>query len=270
MNLIRKLWSIALIILQGCTAQSRLLDIEAAKQGFTREVVQGSEFPHVIYRHDNPHIGSTLHVYLDGDGKPWIGNRLISADPTPVNPLMLNLMAIDQAPSIYLGRPCYHGFASISPCNSQLWTTARYSIQVIKSMEEVLRNYMTQAGYSEVILIGHSGGGTLAMLLAERIQQTRAIVTIAGNLDIDAWAKYHHYSALTGSLNPANMPELDTKIHQYHLIGKADRNVPYSLVEAVLQKQPTAKVLIWEQFDHACCWQNIWQDFLHCLENYCS
>ncbi len=270
MNAIKIFCLITLIILQGCTSRSRLLDIEASKQGFAREIVQGSEFQHMIYIQHGADNNPMLHVYLDGDGQPWIGNHLIAADPTPLDPLMLNLMAIDSTPSIYLGRPCYHGFSTIAPCAPELWTSGRYSVRVVESMQRVLRDYMRRGGYSEVVLIGHSGGGTLAMLLAERISATRAVVTIAGNLDIEAWTDYHGYSPLEGSLNPAHMPALDSEVHQYHLIGKDDKNMPYYLVEPVLQRQPHAKVLMWEKFDHACCWQNIWQEFLHCLENYCS
>jgi hypothetical protein len=263
---IKIFWVIALIIVQGCTPQSRLLDIEAGKQGFTRKIVQGSEFQHVIYIQHGVKNDSILHVYLDGDGQPWIRNRLIAADPTPVNPLMLELMAMDRTSSIYLGRPCYHGFAAKSPCDPELWTSARYSLRVVKSMEQVLRDFMVQGGYSEVVLIGHSGGGTLAMLLAQHISATSAVVTIAGNLDIDAWTEYHGYTALKGSLNPARMPGLGSAIQQYHLIGKADKNIPYPLIEQALRNQPNAHVLMWDKFDHACCWQDIWAKFLHSLE----
>lgn len=256
-------------MLLGCTHQSEYLDIEANKHGFTKKIVQGSEFQHMIYIQDEVRNSPILHVYLDGDGQPWIGNRLISADPTPVNPIMLKLMAIDQVPGIYLGRPCYHGFSTSPSCDPALWTSARYSLRVVKSMQKALLDYMARAGYSEVVLIGHSGGGTLAMLLAERIKATRAVVTIAGNLDIDFWTEYHGYTPLKESLNPAHLPPLDPAILQYHLIGKADNNVPYHLVEQVLKTQSNARVLTWEKFDHACCWHQIWQEFVHCLYNQC-
>ena len=41
------------------------------------------------------------------------------------------------------------------------------------------------------------------MLLAERLEMTQAVVTIAANLDTDAWTELHGFSALEGSLNPA-------------------------------------------------------------------
>lgn len=262
-------WPITFVILQGCTNSEKRLDLEAGKFGFSREIVYGNGFNHMIYIHDGDQNRSTLHVYLEGDGRPWIGNRLISSDPTPANPMLLKLMAMDRAPSIYLGRPCYHGFSSIPPCEPALWTSARYSTRVVRSMQRVLLDYMALGGYSEVVLIGHSGGGTLAMLLAERISGIRAVVTIAGNLDIDAWTEHHGYSPLTGSLNPAHMLRMDPEIQQYHLTGKADNKVPHNLIEQFLWSQPDARVLVWEGFDHACCWHKIWREFLRCLDNDC-
>ena len=259
---------LTMLIMQGCTHQVRQLDIAASKLGFSRNVVAGNGFKHVVYIHNDNQNSPVLHVYLDGDGRPWIRNQQISSDPTPENPMMLKLMAMDPASSLYLGRPCYHGFSSTPPCNPELWTSARYSIRIVESMQRVLLDYMAQGGYSEIVLIGHSGGGTLAMLLAGRISATRAVVTIAGNLDIDAWTEYHGYSPLIGSLNPVHMPQLDAGIKQYHLIGKADTKLPYHLVEQALQNQTGARVQVWDEFDHACCWHRIWSEFLPSLDSH--
>ena len=73
-----------------------------------------------------------LHVYLDGDGTPMLGSYP-AADPTPRDPLVLDLMALDSTPSIYVGRPCYHGLSG-APCSPSLWTSGRYSEPVVASM----------------------------------------------------------------------------------------------------------------------------------------
>jgi pimeloyl-ACP methyl ester carboxylesterase len=256
--------------LSGCALQSQYFDNDAHQLGFTRQVVMGEGFQHAIYRHDGVRRSTLLHVYLGGDGSPWLDHRLISADPTPQNALVLKLMAVDPVASLYLGRPCYHGFSTTEPCNPRLWTSARYSSTVVTSMQRVLQDFMHREGFREVVLIGYSGGGTLAMLLAERIAATTTVVTIAGNLDIDAWTRYHAYTPLVESMNPALRPVLDARVEQYHLIGQADSNVPWSLVDSAIQRQPDAHVLLWQDFDHACCWQSIWQQFLPCLEGQCN
>ena len=71
------------------------------------------------------------------------------------------------------------------------------------------------------------------MLLAERFKQTRAVVTVAGNLDPDRWVAQHGYSPLVGSLNPARRPPLPSHILQLHFVGGRDRNVPRDLLAFV-------------------------------------
>jgi pimeloyl-ACP methyl ester carboxylesterase len=260
-------WIVVLSSFFSCTAVYQHLDSEATKLGFLRNVIQGDQFAHVVYTRETPGTGSVLHVYLEGDGQPWISNRLIAADPTPQNPMVLKLMAADPAPAIYLGRPCYHGLAATAECNPSLWTSARYSLRVVESLQRALLDYLAQENFHQVVLIGHSGGGALAMMLAERIEMTRAVVTIAGNLDTDAWTSYHNFSSLDESMNPANSAPLNPRIVQFHLIGGADRNVPYALVEQTLRAQSSAQILIWDDFDHACCWNTVWSEFLKQLED---
>jgi hypothetical protein len=91
------------------------------------------------------------------------------------------------------------------------------------------------------------------------------VVTVAGNLDVDAWTRYHHYTPLLGSLNPANLPPLNPDISQYHLVGKKDQNIPFQFSQQAINRQPDASLLIFDDFDHACCWPKIWLAFLSCL-----
>ena len=70
-------------------------------------------------------------------------------------------------------------------------------------MAAALSDILQRRPYQGLVLIGYSGGGVLAMLLAEQFPATQAVVTVAGNLDTDAWAIEHGYSPLRGSLNPA-------------------------------------------------------------------
>ena len=151
---------------------------------------------------------STLHVYLEGDGTPWVYRVIVTPDPTPRRPLMLGLMSLDDAPSIYVGRPCYNGTSGASGCDDTLWTSARYSATVVDSMAKAIRVIARRGGYSALRLFGHSGGGTLALLLAPRLEGVLDVVTVAGNLDIEAWTRHHGYSPLRDSLNPASEPAL--------------------------------------------------------------
>ena len=238
---------------------------QLAGQHFQTLLLQGEGFAHVAYF--KPGIGSnkTLHVYLEHDGIAWLNSTNVASDPTPRNRLMLATMALDAAPSLYLGRPCYFGRNTDSGCNPGIWTHQRYSETVVSSMTAALKTFLSHHDETRLIFFGYSGGGALAMLLAERFAQTDAVITIAGNLDIVAWAKRHDYSPLEGSLNPADRGALPSAIKQFHYVGGRDRNVPAALIESisVLPKNSVIKI---PAFDHVCCWQAWWPNLLQSLQ----
>lgn len=253
------------ILLTACSTPVDRLDKQASELGFSREWLQGTDYAHLIYR--NSVAGPLLHVYLEGDGTPWLNRFVVAADPTPRNPMMLSLMALDSAPSLYLGRPCYHGQSGTPPCSPLLWTNRRYSEEVVDSMAAALQEMVERSGYEGLVFLGHSGGGTLAMLLAERFQETRAVLTVAGNLDPVAWAAWHGYSPLYGSLNPALREPLPPDIVQLHFVGERDQSVPPQLVYDAVARQPHAGFVVVDTFDHKCCWQKIWSAVLDRLQS---
>ncbi len=260
----RQVSGLALLLwLSACTlVPAERFEQQARQLGFERALLTGDGFEHAVYAPAAATEGALLHVYLDGDGSPWLAGRWVSADPTPAPSLMLRLMALDPAPRLYLGRPCYHGMAAHPGCNESLWTDARYSRRVADSMSRVLSNLLSQRHYRGLVLIGHSGGGTLAMLLAERLPQTLGLVTVGANLDPDRWAALHGFQPLKASLNPAARPPLLARIYQLHLTGGRDRTVPAYLVTDVLATQPDAEHWHIARYDHRCCWTEIWPALL--------
>jgi pimeloyl-ACP methyl ester carboxylesterase len=253
---------LGMAVLAGCATVPERIDEEAARLAFTRSEVQGSAFVHVVYQKLKSIPDDVLHVYLEGDGTPWIRERWVADDPTPRNPLMLRLMALDAVDSVYVGRPCYHGFAHTPPCQPKFWTSARYSREVVASMATVVRRILAERGSSKLHLFGHSGGGTLAMLLAEQLGSTQAVVTLAGNLDVDAWAHHHRYTPLTESLNPARRSPLDPSIRQLHVVGSDDRVILPSFLHAAAPRDTAHNIVQVEGFSHSCCWEKVWPDIL--------
>jgi dienelactone hydrolase len=254
------------LLLLSCASPAERLDREAAEFGFRRSIVTGDPFRHVVYVNSAfltpvPHSG-VVHVYLEGDGSPWLDPRTISPDPTPRRPLMLRLMSQDTAPAVYLGRPCYLGLAADAECSPPVWTSGRYSERVVASMAQALRKVLAARPADTLAFLGHSGGGTLAMLLAERFPRTRAVLTIAGNLDVRAWAELHGYSPLKESLDPSQRPPLPGQIFQLHGAGVKDRNIPLAVLRAAVARQPRARLAVFDQFGHACCWESVWQALL--------
>jgi hypothetical protein len=250
------------LLLGACSSPPKQFSRYALSLGMGREIVAGTAFQHVLFTRAG-HPERTLHVYLDGDGTPW-NPWGPASDPTPRNPLVLRLMALDPAPTLYLGRPCYLGLSETPPCASVLWTGERYSEAVVSSMEAALRRFLGRIEFDRLVWVGYSGGGTLAALLAPRFEATTDLITIAANLDIDAWADHHGYSRLTGSLNPARLPRLPAWIRQRHYVGGKDRVVP----KQVTLRGPIDPdtVIVMPTYDHTCCWEAMWPTLLADVE----
>jgi hypothetical protein len=259
-------WMGVALALAACASPAARIDQQAAKFGFDKEIVYGAGFTHVVYRRGENLTGGPVHVYIEHDGRPWLDETTVSPDPTPTNPLMLRLMALDPASSLYLGRPCYFGLAATRGCSPLVWTHERYSERVVESMAAALRRALYDSE-TDVVFFGFSGGGTLAMLLAERFPRTRGVITVAGNLDISAWAAHHGYTPLEGSLNPALRPPLDASIMQIHYVGGRDRHVPAPIIRRFAAARPGTRIIEYPGFDHACCWEEVWPEILAKLES---
>jgi pimeloyl-ACP methyl ester carboxylesterase len=248
------------LAIAACAAPSPRFDREARELGFVREDIAGAGFTHAVYRARRVATGGRLHVYLEGDGTPWIDGRHAAVDPTPRSPVALQLMTLDPQAALLLGRPCYHGHYADAGCGPALWTGARYSEAVVASMAAALS--AARAPGARLTLIGHSGGGALAMLLAERVAGVDAVVTIAGNLDLAAWARRHAYEPLSASLDPSARAPLPPHIRQIHFAGERDREVPPQIVGAAARRQPGARFEVRPGLDHACCWLREWPELL--------
>ncbi|WP_415880003.1 alpha/beta fold hydrolase [Methylomonas sp. TEB] len=254
-----------LLFLAACSTPAMRLHEQATAFGFQTLESEAVGFKLTSFTHLPPSAGKRLHVYLEGDGSPWERGLFPASDPTTRTATVLSLMASDPKPALYLGRPCYNGHAGDPGCSQSLWTGARYSESVVAAMTQALTEFCTLNGYSEVMLIGHSGGGTLALLIAERLPQAVAVVTLAGNYDIDIWADHHRYQHLHDSLNPAKRVG-KPGIAEWHLLGQRDHNIPPALFQQTLQQRPNSHVQIVDA-DHGHGWQAIWPQMLKRLDH---
>jgi dienelactone hydrolase len=133
-------------------------------------------------------------------------------------------------------------------------------------MAAVVNRHCAQSCRGGVVLVGYSGGGVLAVLMAPRVPSTVAVVTIAADLDTEAWAHWHGYSALDGSLNPATLPALPSRIRQWHLVGDRDTVVPPDLNRRYLNRIEPDYVWHFATFDHVCCWVQQWPELFSRIE----
>lgn len=236
------------------TITGMLLSACQAVPPYSRGEVEGSGFRHVFFA-SRGSAGDTVHLYIEGDGRPFMNRVRISADPTPRASIVLRWMLDDRAPSYYLGRPCYFGMAERESCSSRWWTTERYSPAVVESMVVAARRLL--AG-RPVMLIGYSGGGTLALAMAGRLENVRGLVTVAANLDVDGWTAHHGYTPLTLPGDARDLLRRSAAIPQRHYIGGLDRNVLPDLTLGLGDAIAPGSLCIMQHWDHECCWVSRW------------
>jgi hypothetical protein len=249
-------------LMGGCANPIRRAEHAAERRGFTRLVLPGAGYNHVAFASHGT-IGGPLLVFIEGDGSPWVPGSE-AADPTSRSPLALALALETPARRVlYLGRPCYLGRAALDECTPPDWTGGRYGTRIVASLCAAIDHYTVGQPAKAVLLIGVSGGGTLAVLMSACVTSIRGIVTIGANLDVGAWARLHGYRPLDASLDPALMPELPPAgVTEIHLAGGKDANVPPALIGRYLALHPAALLWTMPSFDHACCWRDLWRELL--------
>lgn len=206
---------------------------------------------------------AVLTVYIEGDGLAWETPYLISDDPTPRHPTGLALAAADPGPAVlYLGRPCqYIAPTEQRQCAPRYWSSHRFAPEIIAAVGFALDDAKRRVGARQLILVGYSGGGDVAALVAARRSDLAALVTVAAPLDHPAWTRLHEVSPLTGSLNPMDDAPRLAALPQLHIVGARDTVVPAEIVENFLRREgPTAHspLIVVPETDHYCCWADHW------------
>jgi poly(3-hydroxybutyrate) depolymerase len=252
--------ALACMALAGCTRSAQVRAL-SNRTHLSATTVAGTDFQHQIFARPAM-TDDLLVVFIDGDGQPYVaGGTQVAADPTPHRPLALELAAQTPGAVLYLGRPCNFLPWRDRSCNASLWTSQRYSNTVVASMVTALQRF-SRDRFQRLLLIGYSGGGTLAVLMAPRLQHVIGVVTIAANLDIDAWTTWHGYLPLNGSLNPSRLQPLPRDLPQWHLVGDQDTNSPAWLSEHYWAGIAPEHIWHYPQFDHVCCWAEQWPTIL--------
>lgn len=180
-------------------------------------------------------------IYIEGDGTAFITRSQPSTDPTPKSFLVRHwALAGKAANRVYLARPCQ--FIKRMACTPAVWQEARLSKDVIASLDAALNQIKARAHITtkapSLHLVGFSGGGAAALLLAAKRSDIASVVTIASPLNQQVFTDWHGLSPMTGSLDPATTLEKTAPIPQTHYIGTDDPVIPLTLWEKIAVGTP--------------------------------
>ena len=271
------------ILLAGCAGDPlQHADGLASGAAFQRQEIDTGRFVLTTYVKARP-APAVLRVYIEGDGRAWLSRTQVSPDPTPHEAMGLQLALSDARANtatntaagtatdtangtalLYLARPCQFTPMARNPaCGPAYWTGLRYAPEVVDAMNQALSQYVARFKPARLELVGYSGGGAIAVLLAARRQDVSAIRTIAGNLDHVAVNRWHQVSQMPGSLNPIDVAQRVRTIPQRHFSGADDRVVPTVITrDFVAQTGACAALQVVPGMAHESDWPAIWPGLL--------
>ena len=257
------------LLVAACASSRQMTGSDLARAaGWRWEILPAGAFDLAIASSQRA-ASDVLTVYLEGDGLAYISARQPALDPTPVDPVSLRLALADPGAKAvaWIGRPCQytqpeHG----RNCRAAYWTTSRYAPEVLDSMGTALDALKERSGNGQLILVGYSGGGAIAVLLAAQRTDVVKVITVAANLDLEYWTRRDGLSPLTGSLDPARQSgERLGRIPQIHFTGGQDRTVGTDVVRSYLRHLPQggpSRLVEIPDFTHSCCWAKDWPSLL--------
>lgn len=260
------------LVLSACATSSpevrrQQADKLATTQHWQRLSISTQTFELAAYIPSSPSVSNTLTIYIEGDGLAWLSKYRRSPDPTPKNPLALKLaLRHPVGNAAYLARPCqYMKKTQTRNCSKKYWSSHRFAPEVITASNEAITALKKRLHAKELILVGYSGGGAVAALVAARRDDVKQLITVAGNLDHREWTNFHKISPLEGSLNPADYKSKLATITQIHFVGENDQVIPPQLIHSFASKMTSpmsVKVVVVPGQTHNCCWDKIWPELI--------
>jgi pimeloyl-ACP methyl ester carboxylesterase len=238
---------------------------KACEAGFNKEYVKAGIFTLTTYeRLKGP--SETIRIYIEGDGRAWESKGRLSDDPTPSNPIALGLATADSSDAVvYIARPGQFPDTFPSGCDPTYWSQRRFAPEVVEALDKVIDKVKERSGARSVEIVGYSGGGALAVLVAARRSDVSSIRTVAGNLEPKALCEYHNVSQLEGSMDPLDFAQKVAHIPQFHFVGGNDKAIPAFIARSFIAKSGGLgdnRIIVINDASHTNGWQQRWQELL--------
>lgn len=248
------------------SARQQHADTLVAARGWQTVHLQAGRFELVARTPPPLPSRDLLTVYIEGDGLAWLSRRTPSSDPTPRDPVALALaLAQPDGRAVHLARPCQYVDAAQSGCPRRYWMDARFAAETVDAVDQAIDQLKLRHGARTLVLVGYSGGGAMAALVAARRHDVARLITVAGNLDHAAWTAHHRLTPLAASLDAAEVADRLAGLPQTHLVGSRDITLPPVLPQrwsAGFIGPGGENLYVIPRFGHRCCWATHWPALL--------
>jgi hypothetical protein len=249
-------------LITSCASKLERVKKIAIPAGLKSRKIRTTTFSlQVFYRIQKP--GAPVTIYIEGDGRAWLTRTQPSPNPTPTNPLVLRLATIDESDNvIYLARPCqYINLRNEKLCSTPYWTQKRFSREIIIAINDAINVMASRAKTTRIHLVGYSGGGAVAAMVAAKRGDIASIRTLAGYMDHVTLNRKANVSPLIGSLDPIKAAPRLKNTPQIHYSGRKDKRVPgwvlINFRKAVGSKE--CVTLRYVNASHEEGWEEVWQ-----------
>lgn len=236
-------------------------DMIAQRAGWEKSYLPTKNFTLTAYRR-GARPGAPLNLYIEGDGAAWIDRSWRSDDPTPKDPLVLELAVQDPGANVaYLARPGQYVAAGTPRGDPAYWSHRRFSPEVVAALGEAADILKVKSGAEKINLVGYSGGAALAVLLAAERDDILSLRTVAGNLDPAAVNRRHQVDPPAGSLDPLAAAEKIKGLPQRHFVGADDAVVPPVAARNFLARQggDRRRLVVVPRAGHSRGWRERWR-----------
>ncbi len=185
-----------------------------------------------VYERTSRRKGGEATVYIEGGPIVWNDLMKEREAATPQNPVALHMATRDKAESlIYMARPCqYTTHTDGTACERTEWTTGRFSLEALRSMNAALDNIKKEYGFTGFNLVGYADGAGIAVHMAASRRDILSLRTVAGVIDTDVFAQTYNpeqYEVFVdrSSQNPAMHAAALSNLPQHHFVGEWDHYV---------------------------------------------
>ena len=255
-----------LIAISGCMNQSRgFRSATDALSKTTHTATIGTVFSAQNKSQTN---GTPTIVFIEGDGASWTrGGKLPPKNPTPSQSILIDFFSPENGPpvnQIYLGRPCqFVDPARFGDCDISDWTSHRYAKKQTERIFAALLYWLNKLEQSSSIhLIGHSGGGLMAVRLAFKLDQSgfqvNSITAISSPIDPEYWTENRGFSPL--QIDSYN-EELNWAVQHQCIdlwIGEDDRLISVKDIRPSIRKKMANQIKVVPNASHSKGWQQEW------------
>ena len=257
--------ALVIILSSGCSSKyapmkrQQNADQFSMAGGMIKQKIATENFILTTYQRFNDKADDKeLVVYIEGDGMAWVSRSQLSANPTPVNPVALELASLDNRPNVlYIARPCQYLWPeSTTGCSSEYWSNKRGSEEAIIAINEVISIVKNRENVPTIKLIGYSGGGAIAAIISARRDDVVKLVTVSGNLNYQLFTNIHNLSPMTDSVNPIAISKKIRSIPQIHYVGADDKIVPEQIARSFSDRVEVVKGVTHDS------WPEVWKDIL--------